>query len=69
MFFLKRPFNDTVSQQPISQKICNSSNKTDTHTHALESLHIFLESNYKLVKSSRKYTVHHLFVCHQEFQY
>ena len=55
-------------QRTIWQLTCNTSNKNNTHT--LESLHIFLESNYKLVpwlkKFEKVYTVHHLFVRHQE---
>ena len=40
------------------------------NTHTLESLHIFLESNYKEVglKSLAENRVHHLFVRHQELQ-
>ena len=38
--------------------------------HTLESLHIFLESNYKEVglKILAEYRVQHLFVRHEEFQ-
>ena len=54
----------------IWQIVCNSSNK---NTHIWESLHIFQESTYKLFpwpkKFNKKYTVHHLLVHDQEFQY
>ena len=42
-----------MSQQPIWQIICNSINKNNTHT--LESLYIFVESNYKLVSWLKKF--------------
>ena len=53
MFFKK--ISMAMSQQPIWQIICNSSNKSNTHTHTLESLHIFLEANYKLVPWLKKF--------------
>ena len=60
----------TMSQQSIWQIICNSAVIKITHT--LESLLICLDSNYKLIpwlKKFEKYTVYHLFECHEEFQY
>ena len=66
----------TVSQQPICwqqpiwqmQQLATPVIKNNTHT--LESLHIFLESNYKEfgLKRLAEYRVQHLFVGHQEFQ-
>ena len=43
-----------MSEQPIWQIICNSCNKNNT-LHALESLYIFLESNYKLIPWLKKF--------------
>ena len=52
--FFEKIGSVTMSQQPsIWQIMCNSSNKNNTHT--LESLHIFLEPNYKLVPWLKKF--------------
>ena len=66
--FFEEIHSMTMSLQPIWQITCNSSNKNNT-LHAVESLHIFIESNYKLdpwLKSLRKYAVHHLIERHQK---
>ena len=43
----------TMFQHAIWQIVCNSSNKSNTHT--LKNLHIHLESNYKLVLCLKKF--------------
>ena len=52
-----------MSQQPIWQIVCNSSNKNNTHQ--LKSLHIFLGSNYKekLVKKIERATREFIIYC------
>ena len=61
MFFEKIRSMKMSLQPTIWQIICNRSNKNNT------------KSNYELVpwlkKFEKNYTVHHLFVRNQEFQY
>ena len=62
LMFFEEIHSMKMSQQTIWQILCNSGNTNNTHTHThtytnththththLESLHIFLQSNYKLV--------------------
>ena len=51
--FFEKIHSMTKFQQPIWQIICNSNNKNNTRT--LESLHIFLESNYKVIPWLKKF--------------
>ena len=64
-------FFEEIHWMPMSQQPIWLTALKETRT--LASLHIFLESNYKLVPSLKKfeikYSVHHFFVGHPEFQY
>ena len=53
LMFFEKIHSVKMSQQPIWQIICNSSNKKITHTHR-KALHMFLESNYKLIPWLKK---------------
>ena len=63
--FWKNPLNGDLSTTYLT-------NSTKRNTHTLASLHIFLESNYKLVpwlKKFEKVFSSSLFVGHPKFQY